>query len=65
MGAFQREHMCDCVDSFTIGLFTRVLGWTAEECRVMMAELKEEVRDPKHQLYSNFFFISGRAPPAE
>lgn len=64
MGMFQREHICDCVDSYTMGLFTRVLGWSVEECQIIMAKVKKQVRDPQWQLYTNFFFVSGRAPPA-
>lgn len=62
---FQREHICDCVDSYTPGLFGRVLGWTPEECQIIMAKVKKEVRDLQWQLYTNFFFVSGRAPPAD
>lgn len=65
MGTFQREHICDSVDSYTVALFTRVLGWSLEECQVIMAKVKQEVRDLQHQLYTNFFFVSGRAPAEE
>jgi hypothetical protein len=64
MGVFQREHICDCVDAYTVGLFTRVFGWSLEACQVMMAQVKNEVRDPQHQLYANFYFIHGRVPLA-
>lgn len=30
----------------------------------MMAKVKKEVRDPQHQMYTNFFFVSGRVPAA-
>ncbi len=62
IGMFQREHICDCVDAYTIGLFTRIYGWSVDECRVMMSKVKNEVRDPQHQLYANFYFIYGKAP---
>ncbi|KAK3723773.1 hypothetical protein LTR37_001654 [Vermiconidia calcicola] len=50
LGLYQQEHICDCVDSYTLGLFTRVLGWSPEECQILMASVKNEVRDPQHQL---------------
>ena len=54
MGVVQQEQFCGAIDSYTIALFTRVLGWTSEECKVLMDLAKKEVRDPKNQLYINF-----------
>ena len=65
MGAFHREYLCDSVDSFTIGLFTRVLGWTPEECHVVMAKAKAELRDPVHQLYQEFYYVYARKPESQ
>ena len=62
MGEVQREQFCDAIDSYTLALFTRVLGWTAEECEVIMANAKSEVRDRKNQLFLNFIFVYGRRP---
>ena len=54
LGVVQQEQFCNAIDSYTIALFTRVLGWTAEECKVLMDAAKKEVRNPKNQLYINF-----------
>lgn len=40
LGTFLRENMLECVDTFTMSLFTRVLGWTVEECQVLMAHCR-------------------------
>lgn len=41
MGVYQREHLCECVDAFTLALFTRVLGWTLEDTQALMAKCKK------------------------
>lgn len=41
MGVFQREHLCECVDAFTLALFTRVLGWTMQDTQALMAKCKK------------------------
>ena len=62
MGMVQSEQFCDAIDSYTMALFTRVLGWSTEESQVLMAKAKAEVRDRKNQVYINFFFVHGRRP---
>lgn len=62
MGTFQAEQLCDAVDSFTPMLFTRVLGWTPEECEVMQARVKNVFRSGTHQVYTKFWFVYGRKP---
>ena len=47
MGMFHREELYDAVDSFTAALFTRILGWTPEECSVLQGKVKEDMRNPK------------------
>lgn len=54
MGMFHREDIVDAVDSYTPGLFTRILGWTPEECQVLIAKVKKNFRDPQLQLYTKF-----------
>ena len=48
MGAFHAEDLCDAVDSYTGALFTRVLGWTPEECQVLQANVKKDFRNPRY-----------------
>ena len=37
---YQREQMVECVESFTLALLTRVLGWGYEETQVLMAQVR-------------------------
>lgn len=64
MGYAMREQFYDAVDSFTPMLFTRVLGWTPEECQVMQVKAKQVFRANKHQVYTKFWFVYGRKPAA-
>jgi len=62
IGMYQREHVLLCVESFTLGLLGRVMGWSNDECQVLMAEVRRELRDPKLRLYTVFHFVIGRRP---
>lgn len=64
LGLFQREHMIMCVEAFTLALFTRVLGWSREECDIIMALVTSEFRNPRNHLISYFHFCYGQKPPA-
>lgn len=48
MGLFHREDLYDAVDSYTAALFTRILGWTPEECAVLQAKVKADMKNPKY-----------------
>ena len=61
-GIYQEEHMCACLESFTLALLTRILGWSYEECQVLMAGIRSEFRDPKTHLYTVFHFVYGEKP---
>ena len=62
LGLVQQEQFCDAIDSYTTALFTRILNWTQEECEVIMAKAKAEVRDRKNQVFINFYYVYGRKP---
>lgn len=64
LGLFQREHMIICVEAYTLALFTRVLGWTVEECQILIAAVKNEFRNSKAHMISYFHFMYGQKPEA-
>ncbi len=59
---YQREHLVDCVEPFTLAIFKRILKWSDEEIQVMMAKVKGDFRNKKNRLYTNFHFVYGRKP---
>jgi hypothetical protein len=54
--------MCLCLESFTLALLTRVLGWTVDECQILLAGVRSEFRNPKNHLLTVFHFVYGRKP---
>jgi hypothetical protein len=64
MGLYQLEQMCDCVESFTLALMTRVLGWSPRAVDELVAQVKAEFRNKRNHLYAVFHFVRGRKPLA-
>jgi len=62
IGMYQREVALLSVESFTLGFLSRVNGWSNDECQVLMAEVRREMRDPENHLYNVFHCVIGRRP---
>ncbi|KAF1827469.1 S-adenosyl-L-methionine-dependent methyltransferase [Dissoconium aciculare CBS 342.82] len=63
IGTFQLEHMLSCIPAFTLAPLTRVLNYTVDEVRLIMAGVRAEFTDPKRRLMTKFRFVYGRRPP--
>jgi hypothetical protein len=50
------------LESYVPGLLGRMLGWSKEECQILIAEATRELRNPKLHLYNSFHFVYGRKP---
>jgi hypothetical protein len=62
IGLYQLEHALLSIESFTLGMLGRALSWSAEECQVIGAEVRREMRDPTNHLFTTLHFITGRRP---
>jgi hypothetical protein len=62
IGMYQLEHLVASVEPFSLALFTRVLGWSADKTQVLMAGVKDDFRNRKHHLYTTCHFVYGRKP---
>lgn len=62
IGLYQLEQMCDAVESFTLAVLTRILGWAYAECEVLVANVRRDFRNKKNHLYSVRHFVYGRKP---
>ncbi|KAM5344027.1 hypothetical protein ACJ41O_012564 [Fusarium nematophilum] len=62
IGRFQAIQEAQVIDSYTPGLFGRVLGWSEEEIQVFLAKVKRDLNDPTIHLYQQIYFIWGRKP---
>jgi hypothetical protein len=62
IGMFHLEHCYASVEPYTLALFTRVLGWSNERTQVLIAGVKDEVRNPSNHFYTASHFVYGRKP---
>ena len=52
LGMWNQANMLDGLEGFTMGLFTRALGWQPEEVRVFLAGVRKDIYDTQKH---NFF----------
>ncbi|KAF5969266.1 mRNA 3 end-processing YTH1 [Fusarium coicis] len=62
LGRYQAIQESKVIDSYTPKLFEFALGWSADEIQVLMAKVKNELRDPAIHLYLPVYFVWGRKP---
>ncbi|SCO12194.1 related to TAM domain methyltransferase [Fusarium fujikuroi] len=62
LGRYQAIQESKVIDSYTPKLFEYALGWSAEEIQVLMAQVKNELRNPGIHLYLPVYFVWGRKP---
>jgi hypothetical protein len=62
IGAYQLVQMLDGVESYTMALLVRVLGWSPEEVQVLLSHARNELRSRQNHLYTLVHFVYGRKP---
>lgn len=62
LGYYERLHMNDSVEAHSMALYTRVLGYSAEEAQVTFAMIRKEFNDKNLHLYTVYRFFTGRRP---
>lgn len=62
IGTFQSIQELQVIDSYTPGVFSRVLGWSDDEIQVFMAKVRNDLKNPSIHLYLPVYFIWGRKP---
>ncbi len=62
VGLWALENFSWGCESMSLALFTRALGWSADEVRVFMAQVRTDLRNRKYHAYWNFWVIYGRKP---
>ena len=65
LGAVVLLQLLESVESMTLALFTRVLHWTEAETQVLMAMVRNELKDRSKQLFVLCRIIYGRKPGNE
>lgn len=62
LGLYTGETFMAACESYSLALLTRVLGWTVEEVKVLIANTRRELKDRGLHAYANMHFIYGRKP---
>lgn len=65
MGRYHQVNMTEGLESYSLALFTRVLGWTTQEVHVFLAAVRKEMVDRSLHLYVKFLFVYGEKPEDE
>ncbi|KAF9637425.1 Methyltransferase type 11 [Lasiodiplodia theobromae] len=61
-GAVNQMQFMEGMEAFTIGLFTRTLGWTADEVRVFLEEVKKDALKKDRHRQFNFHIVYAQRP---
>jgi len=62
-----RYNLCSlliAVESYSLALFTRVLGWSNEETQVFLAGVRKDLKNRAVHSYCNLHVVYGRKPLA-
>lgn len=60
IGSYQESNLQEALESYSLALFTRVLGWSMEELDVLFQAVRNDFEDPQTHLYGKVRFIYGR-----
>jgi endonuclease III-like uncharacterized protein len=53
------------LEGYTLRLFTKTLGWSLEDTKALISEVREEIANDKLKdlrLYTNFHLVIGKKP---
>ena len=62
IGTWQYWQELKVIDSYTHGIYSRVLGWDKTEVEVFKAKVKNDFRNPLIHIYLPVYFVWGRKP---
>ncbi|KAL2435003.1 Methyltransferase [Exophiala dermatitidis] len=62
LGHWARAHVETGLENWTLRLLTSVLGWTADEVRILCANVRSEIRNPKVHAIHRMNIVYGRKP---
>ena len=60
LGNYSLVQLLNSVEPFSLALFSRVLGYTIDEIKIICARVKNDLVNPKLHSYMNYHFIWGR-----
>jgi hypothetical protein len=54
--------MLDSLESYSMALFTRTLGWSHAETQVFLVDVRKDMHNTDYHVYSKCHFVCGRKP---
>ncbi|KAG0154688.1 hypothetical protein PDIDSM_256 [Penicillium digitatum] len=62
IGRYNQCSLLMAVESYSLALFTRVLGWSNSETQVFLAGVRKDLKNPAVHTYCNLHVVYGRKP---
>ncbi len=62
LGVWSLQNMLDGVHAFSVALFTRALGWSAEEVEVFLADVRKDITNKRVHSYWPLYVSSCKFP---
>lgn len=60
LGRYQQVNMIESMESYSMALFTRVLGWSSDKVQVFFAGVRQELTDRSLHIYAKWYFVYGQ-----
>jgi hypothetical protein len=62
IGLYYQAQCLEAVESISMALFTRVLGYSYEQTQLVMIGPRKDMKDPDIHVYMKFHVVYGRKP---
>lgn len=62
VGAFNHIQLREGVEGFSLALFTRILGWTADEVQVLLSKVRKDLDNRNIHAQNDMHIVWGRKP---
>ncbi|RJE17737.1 Methyltransferase [Aspergillus sclerotialis] len=62
IGRYQQLNLIEGTESYTLAQLTRVLGWSADEVRIFLAGVRNDLADRRIHAYAKFYWVYGQKP---
>lgn len=63
LGRYQQVLMLEALDAYSFALFTRILGWSTDQIRLLLAGVRKELLDRTFHGYSRLYFVYAQKSP--
>ncbi|EEQ83994.2 hypothetical protein RJZ56_003507 [Blastomyces dermatitidis] len=62
IGRFQQLQVLQALEPYSLFLFTKILGWSAEETQVLLSGVRKDIKNREIHMYGWVHFTYGRKP---